>query len=422
MSCSTFSMLPRRRTGREPDGVPGRFRFTHALIRRTLYEGLGAIAGLGRTGRGDGVGRALRATSGPRIGELARHWSSARPLDVTGRSATPGERATRRSGPWLRRRPPLLQPGPRTARRRGPKRTDLRLDLVIGRGTAQRQTGDPSFRSRCSARHARRRISATPGRLVHAALANNRGWLSSAGAVDTEKVEILELLADRVSLEDPDRALVLAALCSELAYGSSLERRQSLAHEAIGIARSSGDDARIIHFFNHVFIPLLVPSLQEEALARTKDAIDRAERVGDPVLLNSAAVNRAITAGRAGDFEELDRSIGVMKEMAEKLDQPNFTWEQLFVRATRALIAGDTDLAEQLATESLEIGSSCGQPDAELIFGAQLMMVNLQRGTLSDFIPLMEQWAADIPSLDKGVLSGVLAQAHAEGDHYDDAQ
>ena len=26
---------------REPDGAPGRFRFTHALIRRTLYEALG---------------------------------------------------------------------------------------------------------------------------------------------------------------------------------------------------------------------------------------------------------------------------------------------------------------------------------------------------------------------------------------------
>ena len=409
---------------RELDGGPGRFRFTHALIRRTLYEGLGAH----RRARAHGaVATALEEICGqrpgPRIGELARHWSSARPLDVA-RAVSYARQAGDAALASLAPTDALHYYGQALELLATDEGSDpvLELDLVIGRGTAQRQTGDPSFRSTLLGAARRAADLGDTGRLVRAALANNRGWLSSAGAVDTEKVEVLELLADRVSPEDPDRALVLAALCSELAYGSSLERRQSLAHEAIGIARSSGDDATIVRVLNHVFIPLLVPSLQEEALVRTKDAIDRAERVGDPVLLNSAAVNRAITAGRAGDFEELDRSIGVMKEMAEKLDQPNFTWEQLFVRATRALIAGDTDLAEQLATKSLEIGSSCGQPDAALIFGAQLMMVNLQRGTMSDFIPLMEQWAADIPSLDKGVLSGVLAQAHAEGDHHDDAQ
>ena len=409
---------------REPDGVPGRFRFTHALIRRTLYEGLGAH----RRARAHGaVATALEEICGQRpgtrIGELARHWSSARPLDVA-RAVSYARQAGDAALASLAPTDALHYYGQALELLATDEGGDpvLELDLVIGRGTAQRQTGDPSFRSTLLGAARQAADLGDTGRLVRAALANNRGWLSSAGAVDTEKVEILELLTDRVSPDNPDRALVLAALCSELAYGSSLERRQSLAQEAIGIARSFGDDARIVRVLNHVFIPLLVPSLQEEALIRTKDAIDRAERVGDPVVLNSAAVNRAIIAGRAGDFDELDRSIGVMKEMAEKLDQPNFTWEQLFVRATRALIAGDIDLAEQLATESLQIGSGCGQPDAALIFGAQLMIVNLQRGTLSDFIPLMEQWAADIPSLDKGVLNGVLAQAHAEGDHHDEAQ
>ncbi len=409
---------------REPDGVPGRFRFTHALIRRTLYEALGAHR---RARAHRAVATALEELwghhPGPRIGELARHWSSARPLDVTravGYARRAGDAALRSLAPtdalrYYSQALELLA----AADRRDPI---LELDLVIGRGTAQRQIGDPSFRATLLGAARRAADLGDTRRLVRAALANNRGWLSSAGAVDAEKVEVLELLSDRVPPDSPDRALVLAALCSELAYGSSLERRQSLAQEAIGIARSSGDDATIVRVLNHVFIPLLVPSLQEEALARTKDAMVRAERVGDPVILNSAAVNRAITAGRAGDFDELDRSIGVMRAMAEKLDQPNFNWEQLFVRATRALIAGDTDLAEQLATESLRIGSDCGQPDAALIFGAQLMMVNLQRGTLSDLIPLMEQWVADIPSLDKGVLNGVLAHAHAEGDQYDDAR
>lgn len=408
---------------REPEDVSGRFRFTHALIRRTLYEALGPHR---RARAHRAVATALEELCGQRpgarIGELARHWSSARPLDAVravGYARQAGDAALRSLAPTdaLRYYSEALE----LLTAVDGRDPVLELDLVIGRGTAQRQIGDPSFRSTLLSAARQAADLGDTGRLVRAALANNRGWLSSAGAVDAEKVEILELLLDRVPQGTPDRALVLAALCSELAYGSSLERRQSLAQEAIAIAQSSDDDATIVRVLNHVFIPLLVPSLQEEALVRTADAMTRAERVGDPVILNSAAVNRAITAGRAGDFDELDRSIGVMRTMAERLDQPNLAWEQLFIRATRALIAGDTEVAEQLATESLRIGSDCGQPDAALIFGAQLMMVSLQRGTLNDLVPLMEQWAGEIPSIDRGVLHGVLAHAHAEGDHFGDA-
>ena len=72
-----------------------------------------------------------------------------------------------------------------------------------------------------------------------AALANDRGMFSNAGVIDTEKVEVLEMALDRLPADAPDRALVLATLCSELALGSPLERRQALADEAMAIARAS---------------------------------------------------------------------------------------------------------------------------------------------------------------------------------------
>ena len=85
-----------------------------------------------------------------------------------------------------------------------------------------------------------------------AALANDRGFFSSALLVDSAKVEILEMALDRLPADHLDRALVLATLCSELAYGSPLERRQALADEALAIAQSSGDDATIVRVLNHV--------------------------------------------------------------------------------------------------------------------------------------------------------------------------
>ena len=54
-------------------------------------------------------------------------------------------------------------------------------------------------------------------------------------------------------------------------------------------------------------------------------------------------------------------------------------WSYLMQRTHRALIAGDTDEAERLATECLRIGTDSGQPDAGTIFAMHLLGVNGQR-------------------------------------------
>ncbi len=87
----------------------------------------------------------------------------------------------------------------------------------------------------------------------------------------------------------------------------------------------------------------------------------------------------------------------------------------------RALIAGDPDRAEQLATEALQIGTDSGQPDAAIFFGAQLMLVAHQRGTMGDLVPLIEQQATEAPEIGE-VYRGPLAAAHADADRIDDAR
>ena len=249
-----------------------------------------------------------------------------------------------------------------------------------------------------------------------AALANDRGWVSSAGTVDTDKVEILELALDRLSVDSPDPALVLATLCSELVFGTASERRQALAREAVAIARASGDDAIIVRVLNIAFSPIEV----SEALTWSADALVRAQRLGDPVQLFLAADRRSAAACRVGDIDEVDRCLEIMGSTVERLDQPTLNWVLTFVRATRAQVAGDTDEAERLALEALRIGTDIGEPDAAVIFGAQLAIVSLQRGTMGDLAPFIEEAAADNPGLPAFVAA--LAVAHAEGGRIDDAR
>ncbi|MDP9333209.1 MAG: AAA family ATPase [Actinomycetota bacterium] len=410
---------------RELAGASGRYSFAHALIQHTLYEDLGPTR-RARAHRqvAEALEDLLGDRPGTRVGELARHWFSAtQPIDLTkainyARQAGDAALAALAPADALRYYAQALDLYPQA--------TDpdpiLGLDLAIGLGTAQRQTGDQAFRDTLLDAARRAVELGDTERLVAAALANDRGWFSAAGVIDGDKVEILELALARLPADNRDRALMLAALCAELAHGSPLERRQALADEAVAIAESFGDDAIMVRVLNHVFVPLVVPALLEQSLARTAEALARAERVGDPLLLFFAAAWRSYASHRAGDFDEMNHCYEIMRSLADQLDQPTMNWAHTLLRGTRPQIAGNTEEAEQLATEALQIGTDSGQPDVTVYFGAQLVAVSIQRGTLSELVPLAEQMAAETPDIAPGVLNGVLANAHVQADRTADAR
>ncbi len=66
------------------------------------------------------------------------------------------------------------------------------------------------------------------------------------------------------------------------------------------------------------------------------------------------------------------------------------------------------------------VGTDSGQPDAADIFGAQLMIVCFQRGTMGDLVPLIEEAMAENPGIPAFVAA--LALAHAEEDRFDAAR
>ena len=409
---------------REAGSRPGEFSFAHSLIQRTLYNDLGATR-RARTHRQ--VARSLEqlgdSDPGSRVGELARHWTlGMQPTDLKKaihyvREA--GEAALRALAPGDAR----LYFGQALDLCNQDADVDPALvtDLTIRLGIAQRQTGDPAFRDTLLKAAHEAAARNDHERLVMAALENNRGFYTAVGATDTAKVEVLENALAVLSPANVHRPLVLAALCSELAHGSSLERRRELADQAVAAADDLGDDSIMVRVLNHVYVPLQVPQLLDVALARTEEAFARASRRSDPALLYWAAMWRLETAARAADIETMDRCMQIHASTAEQLNQPIFMWGRTFVRALRELISGDTDAAERFATDALAIGTEGGQPDASTIFGAQLMVVSGQRGNMSDLIPLIEKLAAETPDISPWLFGSLLAKAHVEADRTGEA-
>jgi class 3 adenylate cyclase len=400
----------------------GGYCFAHALIQHTLYEDLGHNR---RARAHRQVAEALEVVCGDRpgarVGELARHWCRAtQPSDVAkaiNYSRQAGDSALAALAPAVALRY-YAQAIDLYAQATDPDPI-LEIDLAIGLGTAQRQTGDPAFRDTLLGGARRAAAVGDTERLVAAALANNRGFFTAMGVQDLAKIEILELALDRLPVDDPDRALVLAALCLELTYGSSLARLQPLADEAIAIAMASGDDTVIVRVLNDVAQPLRVPVLLGRLLTLSADALARAENVGDPALLFWAAHNRTLALTCAGEIGECDRYREIMESMAKQVDDPTLHWMNTMHSAGWALIAGDSGRAEHLAKEALRIGTDGGQPDVAATFGAQLIHVNWQRGTLSRLLPGVEQGVAEYPGIP--AFAGTLAVAYLEADRTDDA-
>jgi class 3 adenylate cyclase/tetratricopeptide (TPR) repeat protein len=408
---------------RELPDTPGRYNFAHALIQHTLYEDLGPTR---RARAHRVVAEALEdlcaGRPGARVGELARHWFHAsQPIDLA-RAIDYSRQAADAAMDALAPADAIdyFTQALDLVAQAGDGAIDIAIDLATGLGAAQLQTGDPAFRETLLSAARQAITLGDTGRLVAAALANDRGFATVVGRVDTEKVEILETALDRLPGAGRERALILATLCTELTYGADFERRCALADEAFALASSCGDDAAAILVVAHITGSMASPSMFAQRQAWALDGWNRAERLGDPSLLLQMTLTRQASGFIVGDLEQVDDCVKATTSLLQRVNDPSAGWVIASQRVVRALVSGDVDVADERANDALRIGTDGGEPDADVWHAAQLIAVAWMRGAMAEFIPLLSQVAEDNPGIP--AFTAYLAMAYAEGDHFDDAE
>ena len=233
---------------------------------------------------------------------------------------------------------------------------------------------------------------------------------------------MLEMALDQVAADYPDRALLLATLCLELTYGSSLEQRKQLADEALALAHASADPTVMVRVLNSVLFPLRVPELLDWSMKRSAEALQLAERLGDPVQLFWAAHGRNGTAAWAKDIDEMDRCAIIRNQCADRLDQPMFDWICCYMDCLRAQISGDIDTAWHLAEQAQTIATHVGEPDATTFFEVEAVTIMHQQGTLSEATVPIEDRLAQDGEVNVSSASSWLALAYGQGDRIDDSR
>ncbi|HEY4915468.1 MAG TPA: AAA family ATPase [Solirubrobacteraceae bacterium] len=386
------------------DNVDGnRCTFVHALIEYTLYESL-APARRARLHRriAEAIEAQCRGRTQGRVGELAYHWGEALVPEeaekAIGYARAAGDEALARLAPGeaLRRYSQALT----LLEQRQVDANRMRGALLLGLGVAQRQTGDAAYRETLlDAAHLAQDLDDTE-LLVAAALANNRGFFSVAGVVDDERVAALEAASDALEgTESADRARLLALLASELTYGADLARRRDLMHQAVAIARSVDDPATLVEVINHTSPATTAPETLAELLALTGEGFEAARGIGDPVLQFWSALQRCFACYQAGFVTEADEALSLARSIAERLGQPIICMHVTFVRATRAMLAGDLDEAERLSIEAAELGSATGQPDIAAFFAGQFGVIRVMQGRGAEIVDLVRQATAENPGI-----------------------
>ena len=393
------------------DEPGGRCRFSHALVRATLYEELTATRRVALHRR---VGQAIEALHAGHLGNhlpaLAHHYAraAAPAADV----AKAVEYATQ-AGDWALAQ--LAHDDAATYYRSALEVLDSegsgptadaarRLDLLIALGEAQRRAGNAAHRETLleAARLAEERGDAEA--LARAALANMRGlYFSSARGTDTERVDALEAALRMLPAGDSTlRARLLASLGLELFFDPDRPRRLALGDSALAMARRLGDTATLLHVLSARPFTIAAPDTLDERMAVTAELIAIAEQLGDPVLECRAWAARFRVAFDKPDIEEIDRALANFQRLAAEVGQPALRWTAGLGQVGRHILAGRIREAEEHALATFDLGTATGQPDARIFFELHRFWTSFERGRLaeveSDLVGLMDEIGGHIPS------------------------
>lgn len=382
--------------------APGTYRFAHAVVRQAIAEEVGeARAAYLHRRTAEIIEATYAGNLDGHLADLAFHYGRAVTAGSTAKAVEYATRAGDYAAAALAHdqavtyyRQALSAAGDSADGRA------QRLELLLKLGEAERDTGIVAFRDTLLEAAAEAATLGDARALIHAALANSRGFASEFGHVDTDRVAVLRAALAAVGHSDSaERARLLANLASELVFAGDAAEPTRLIDAALAVARRVGDPATLVHVLQRRYLTAWSPESFPQRLATVRELRAATEQLDDPVQHYWVQVQRMTVALEAGDLAELDRGLAAFAEINRRLGNPALRWALVRLQALRALIAGRLDEAEQLCAEAFALGTSTGQPDASMFYQYQLWGIRAAQGRLGEVEALATALLATYPTV-----------------------
>lgn len=345
-----------------PD-APRRLRFSHVLVRDTLYDDLPASRRAALHARvGDAMAATYAADLGPHVAAIAYQYLEAGAAADPARAIDFATRAGDRALAQLAHEEAAAHyQAALDALARGDDDPARRTALLLARGEAERSSGDrPRARAtfQLAAALARERGAATD--LARAALGFAGVWIHQL-MVDPDNVTVLdEALAVLDESEPALRARLLARLSMEIYYSPEVDRCTELSVEAVRLARTT--DPHTLAFALHALNwALWRPGRLAERRTAAAEMVAAAERSGSPELLAESLAWRVRAELDAGNMDVVDAAIAAHDRPATDTRRPLFLWRAVQWRITRATMAGRFAEAERLLPKALETAAAAAE-------------------------------------------------------------
>ena len=386
-------------------GSPGRLRFTHALIRDTLYD---ALPQARRLELHREIGTAIEALAGSdptRLSELAHHFFQALPAVDPAVAVTHATRAAQQARDLL-----AYEEAARlyeTALRAAALRPDPERDcaLLLGLGDALARSGDmPSARDAFLRGAALARQTGSAEGLAHAALGYGGRIVWARAAGDRLIVSLLEEALEALGEDDLAlRARLLARLAGALRDERDPARRLRIGEEAIAIARQLGD-ADAMHG------PVLSFTLGGLAGAQhglgddprrlevIEELLTEAVAAGDKESECEGLMTLKLVHGERNQVNAVRDVMGRIAVLADELRQPSQQWFANAAAAMLALHEGRYDDAEILMARALELGGTAQQTEAATAHAIHQLILHRERGRPADAYDELASVAAASPA------------------------
>jgi tetratricopeptide (TPR) repeat protein len=394
-----------------------RIRFSHALVRETLYEALGP------TGRrqahlraGEALESLYASNPEPHLAELAHHFFEALPAAEPARAIDYGRRAGDRARQLLAYEEAvrLYELALGALDLEGNGADDRRCALLVALGDAQARAGDESA-ARATFLHAAELATRAglPYELATAALGYGGRFVWARAYGD---VRLIPLLEHALSLLPADasvlRVKLMARLAGALRDSPTRERRASLSAQAVEIARRLGDPATLAYALAGRYGALMWPENPEERLAVADEIVALAEQAADREREIEARNYGVIAQMELGRMTEVEAELEIAAQRAEALRQPAQMWMTAAIHAVVALFTGRFDEAEALIGAALRLGERAQRRDAVVSHRLQLFMLWRETKRVAEIDELMGRAVAEFPT--RPIFRCALASVRAE--------
>ena len=396
----------------EAPGAPGRLRFSHALVRDTLYD---ALTPARRMQLHREAGEAIEATRASdldaHLSELAQHYWAAAPVGVADKAVAYARQAGERALALLAFEEAARLYDGALALTDEPS---VRCELLLARGEAEARAGSTGVSKRTLleaavlaernglAEHLGRAALGYGGRL---------SWETSKGD-ETWAPLVRRALAVLRGADSALRVWLLARLAGLREAGFVQSEKAALGREAVEIARRLGDPGTLARALAG-FIPASEsPDNVRELLALSIEFVDLAHEAGDKERELEAHEHCLCRYLELGDADAGRRELEAMRRLATELRQPAQQWLVAVSDSRQALLEGRLAEAEALMSDALRHGERAHAEIATNTFRQQLYLLRREQGRLQEVEELVRDSVVEYPA--NLVWRCVLAQATAE--------